>query len=117
MNAKRFARLSTSLTLVLLMLVAALQIAIDPLFQYHQPWFGLKPVVTDERYQNAGIAKDFDYENAIIGNSLSENFYVFDVEKTFGGKTVKLTAAGSHTSDWKYSLDILKNKSPKKYSV
>ena len=117
MNAKRFARLSTSLTLVLLMLVAALQIAIDPLFQYHQPWFGLKPVVTDERYQNAGIAKDFDYENAIIGNSLSENFYVSDVEKVFGGKTVKLTAAGSHTSDWKYSLDILKNKSPKKYSV
>ena len=113
MNAKRFARLSTSLTLVLLMLVAALQIAIDPLFQYHQLWFGLKPVVTDERYQNAGVAKTFDYENAIIGNSLSENFYVSDVEKVFGGKTVKLTAAGSHTSDWKYSLDILKNKSPK----
>ena len=113
MNAKRFARLSISLTLVLLILVAAVQIAIDPLFQYHQPWFGLKPVVTDERYQNAGIAKNFDYENAIIGNSLSENFYVSDVEKAFGGKTVKLTAAGSHTSDWKYTLDILKNKSPK----
>lgn len=113
MNAKRFARLSISLTLVLLILVAAVQIAIDPLFQYHQPWFGLKPVVTDERYQNAGVAKTFDYENVILGNSLSENFYVSDVEKVFGGKTVKLTAAGSHTSDWKYSLDILKNKSPK----
>lgn len=113
MNAKRFARLSISLTLVSLMLVAALQIAIDPLFQYHQLWFGLKPVVTDERYQNAGVAKTFDYENVIIGNSLSENFYVSNVEKVFGGKTVKLTAAGSHTADWKYSLDILKNKSPK----
>ena len=63
MNAKKFARLSITLTLVLLILVAVVQITIDPLFQYHQPWFGLKPVVTDERYQNAGIAKDFDYEN------------------------------------------------------
>lgn len=98
MNAKRFARLSISLTLIMLILVAAVQIAIDPLFQYHQPWFGLKPVVTVERYQNSGIAKNFDYENAIIGNSLSENFYVSDVEKAFGEKTVKLTAAGSHTS-------------------
>lgn len=113
MNAKRFARLSVSLVLVLLIFVAAITIAIDPLFQYHKPWFGLKPVVTNERYQNAGVAKTFDYENVIIGNSLSENFYVSDVEKVFGGRTVKLTAAGSHTADWKYSLDILKNKSPK----
>ena len=60
MNAKRFAKLSISLTLVMLILVAAVQIAIDPLFQYHQPWFGLKPVVTNERYQNPGIAKTFN---------------------------------------------------------
>lgn len=112
MNAKRFARLSISLTLIKLIFVAAVQIAIDPLFQYHQPLFGLKPVVTDERYQNAGVAKTFDYENVIIGNSLSENFYVSDVETALDGKAVKLTAAGSHTSDWKYTLDILKNKSP-----
>ena len=113
MNAKRFAKLSISLTLVMLIFIAAVQIAIDPLFQYHQPWFGLKPVVTNERYQNAGVAKTFDYENAIIGNSLSENFYVSDVEKALNGKTVKLTARGSHTSDWKYTLDILKDESPK----
>ena len=112
MNGKKFAKFSISFTLVLLILVGVLQIAIDPLFQYHQPWFRLKPVVTDERYQNAGIAKSFDYDNVIIGNSLSENFYVSDVEKVFGGKTVKLTAAGSHTSDWKYTLDILKDRKP-----
>ena len=112
MNGKKFAKFSISFTLVLLILVGVFHIAIDPLFQYHQPWFGLKPVVTDERYQNAGIAKTFDFENVIIGNSLAENFYVSDVEKVFGGKTVKLTAAGSHTSDWKYTLDILKDRKP-----
>ena len=113
MNGKKFAKFSISLTLALLILAGALQITIDPLFQYHQPWFGLKPVVTNERYQNAGIAKTFDYENVIIGNSLAENFYVSDVEKMFGGKTIKLTASGSHTKDWTYLLEILKNKHPK----
>lgn len=112
MNGKKYAKFSITLTLVLLILVVTLQISIDPLYQYHKPWFGLKPVVTDERYHNAGIAKNFDYENVIIGNSLAENFYVSDVEKVFGGKTVKLTAAGSHTSDWKYTLDILKDRKP-----
>lgn len=112
MTGKRFAKLSTALTLLLLMMVGALQVAIDPLFQYHQPWFGMEPVITDERYQNAGVAKTFDYDNVIIGNSLSENFIVSDVEKALGGKTVKLTASGSHTVDWRYSLDILKHKAP-----
>ena len=117
MNGKKFAKFSISLTLVFLILAGALQIAIDPLFQYHQPWFGLKPVVTNERYQNAGIAKTFDYENVIIGNSLAENFYVSDVDKLFGGKTVKLTAAGSHTKDWTYTLDILKDRKPNKVLI
>lgn len=113
MTGKRFAKLSIALTLILLILVGVLQVAIDPLFQYHQPWFGMEPVITDERYQNAGVAKTFDYENVILGNSLSQNFIVSDVEKVFGGNTVKLTASGSHTVDWRYTLDILKHKAPK----
>ena len=113
MNAKRFARLSISLTLVLLILVAAVQIAIDPLFQYHQPLFGLKPVVTDERYQNAGVAKTFDYDNAILGNSMSENFLISDVNDTFGGNSIKLTLSGSGCYEWSYLLKIIKDRKPK----
>ena len=110
MNSKRFIKLSLSLTLILLILVASLQIAIDPLFQYHKPWFGLKPIITNERYQNAGVEKNFDYDNVIIGNSLSENFRVSDVSEAFGGDTVKITASGSHPLDWSYFLDVLKKR-------
>lgn len=110
MNAKRFVRLSISMTLVMLILVAAVQIAIDPLFQYHQPWFGLKPVIKNGRYQNAGIAKTFDYDNAIIGNSLSENFFVSDISNAFGGSTVKLTASGMLEDDYDRILSLIRER-------
>lgn len=113
MNGKKFAKFSISLTLVLLILVGAFQIVIDPLFQYHQPWFGLKPVVTDERYHNPGIAKTFDYDNVVLGNSMSENFYISDVDDVFGGNSVKLTMSGSGCYEWSYLLEIIKDRKPK----
>ena len=96
-----------SLLLCVLSLVGILNFCIDPLFQYHKPWFNMKPCITNERYQNAGVAKNLDFENVIIGNSMSENFVVSDIENLFGGTTVKLTASGSHNLDWTYILNIL----------
>lgn len=110
MENKTFIKISISLLLILLVAVLTLQIVIDPLFQYHTPWFNMKPVISNERYQNAGIAKNFDFDNAIIGNSLSENFKVSDINDAFGGTTVKLTASGSHTLDWTYILNLLNKK-------
>lgn len=110
MKAKSFITTTIALVLVGLIMFSVITIAIDPLFQYHIPWFGLEPVITNERYQNAGIAKNFDFENVIIGNSMSENFKVNDANEAFGGSTVKLVAAGSHTIDWTYTLDILQQR-------
>ena len=107
MNSKKMVIITLSLLLSALLVVGTINFAIDPLFQYHKPWFGLKPVVTNERYQNAGIARNFDFKNVIIGNSYSENFIISDVEDVFEGKTVKLTASGSHILDWTYVLKIL----------
>ena len=70
MNGKQFVIISVSLTLLLLIAVAVLQIAIDPLYQYHIPSFGMKPDVFNERYQNPGVAKHFEYDNVIMGNSI-----------------------------------------------
>ena len=117
MNAKRFAKLSISLTLVMLILVAAVQIAIDPLFQYHQPLFGLKPVVTDERYQIAGMAKNFEFDNCVLGNSLCENFNASSFDKQFSGKTIKLSISGSVAYDWTYVLSLLNNRNEKPKNV
>lgn len=110
MKSKKYLITVFSLLIVALVFIASVNIAIDPLFQYHKPLFGMQPVITDERYQNAGIAKNFDFDNAVIGNSMSENFRVSSVSRVFGGDSVKLVAAGSHPLDWTYLLDIICDK-------
>ena len=107
MKAKRFIISTLSVLLAGLLLTAGLQIAVDPLFQYHTPWFGTEPVLTDERYQYAGIAKNFEYDNVIVGNSFSENFKPSVFDRAFGGKTVKLAISGSTIKDWELLLNII----------
>lgn len=107
MNSKKIIIATFSLLLSALLIMGAFNVVIDPLFQYHKPWFGMEPFIIDERYQNAGIAKNFDFKNAVIGNSMTENFLISDIEDTFNGKAVKLSASGSHALDWTYLLKIL----------
>lgn len=110
MKPKTFILSVISLVLAALIGIGGITIIIDPLFIYHKPLFGLEPVITNERYQNAGIAKKFDFDNVIIGNSMSENFKPSDFKNCFEGTTIKLVASGSHAIDWTYILEILKNR-------
>ncbi|REJ19494.1 MAG: hypothetical protein C6W59_04090 [Paenibacillaceae bacterium] len=72
---------------------------VDPLQLYHKPWF-YKPVyTTEERYQNAGLAKNYEYETIIIGSSMTENFFPSKVEEAIGGKTMKLSFRGSYVDE------------------
>ena len=105
--------------LVTVILFSLFTVVFDPLFQYHKPWFGFEPVVTNERYQNAGIAKNFEFETAIIGNSMSENFRMSWFNQKWGDRCVKLSASGSHMLDWTYLLKILEKRStvPKRIVV
>ena len=110
MSGKKFIRISLILTAAFLVLIAAVNVAIDPLFQYHKPWFGLEPVITNERYQNAGVIKHFDFDNAIMGTSMCENFKVSEVNEVFGGQTVKVTMSGSSAYNMTYQFNIMKNR-------
>lgn len=110
MKSKKFVVIMLIIAFVLLLLLATLNYVVDPLFLYHTPWFGMEPIITNERYQNAGIAKNFEFDNVLLGNSMSENFFILDLNDTFGGHTVKLTAAGSFSIDYTYTLNILKNR-------
>ena len=113
MSGKKFVRISLILTTVFLVFIAAVNIAVDPLFQYHNPWFGLEPVITNERYQNAGVIKHFDFDNAVLGTSLSESFIISEVNDTFGGSSVKLTMYGSSIYNMTYQLELMKKREVK----
>ncbi len=79
--------------IVLVLLVMGLNILIDPYFHYHKPV--TKYRLNEERYINDGIARNFDYDTIIIGNSLFQNFKTSQYDELNGTKSVKLPYSGA----------------------
>lgn len=93
--------------LVLLTLCGAVVFYIDPSFQYHAPGArGLNAVYLNERYQNAGLAKNLDYDTVILGSSVTANFRPSQFNELFDAKTVKLTFPGGCFSDFETALNL-----------
>ena len=81
--------------LIPLLLTAVFVIVIDPFFHYHGPIKGFPYVLSEERYQNDGIVRHFDYEALITGASTTQNFRASDAERLFHKTTVKVCFAGA----------------------
>lgn len=81
-------------------------VIVDPAFEYHKPFEFIKPVYSNERYQNAGIIKNFDYDSVILGSSVTANFRASEFDKFFGGKTAKLTFPGGCFEDFDTALSF-----------
>ncbi|MBW4082897.1 copper amine oxidase N-terminal domain-containing protein [Paenibacillus sp. S150] len=93
-------------------LAALLTAFIDPLQFYHQPSWYTPLLSEEERYQNPGLAKNFDYDNIIIGTSMTQNFLPSQVSGQIGGTTLKLSMEGS-TVDEHYQIARLALKTGK----
>ena len=93
-----FVKVFVVIMAALILLCMVFMIVADPFFQYHKPWFGMKPYVVNERYQAAGMARNFDYDNLIMGSSMAQNLKPSHFQR-LGGSTIKLTMAGSHVLD------------------
>ena len=59
-------------TIILLVGLGAVTIIIDPYFHYHAPLNNLQYPIYDERYQNDGIVKNFNYDAIITGTSFAK---------------------------------------------
>jgi len=77
--------------------VCALNYVVDPLQFYRQAtWY--TPIFSEEqRFQNAGLARNWEYNTIILGTSMTENFVPSHVDASFGGgtRTLKLSISGS----------------------
>jgi len=93
-NTRKWAVATLCLLLALLVLLGGTIIVIDPYFHYHKPLKGLYYELNNERSQNDGIIKHFDYDSMIIGTSMAENFKTSQAEDIFGGYFIKATFAG-----------------------
>ena len=68
-------------------IIAACNIIIDPFFHYHKPLSGLFYVLDNQRYQNNGIVRHFDYNAIITGSSMTENFKTSEFNNIFFHRT------------------------------
>ena len=77
--------------------LSAVVIAIDPFQVYHLATRYMPPIDnTTQVYANAGIVRNYDYDSAIVGTSVTENFRPSQLDSLFGGRFIKLcTSAGT----------------------
>ncbi|GFN30233.1 copper amine oxidase N-terminal domain-containing protein [Paenibacillus xylaniclasticus] len=96
--AKRMVLLAGVYTIGFAASAILLSWAIDPLQHYHKSWY--PPIYSnEERFQNAGLARNYSYDTIIIGTSMTENFRPSEVGKALGGKAMKLPLRGSIISE------------------
>ncbi|MEG2038035.1 MAG: hypothetical protein RRZ93_08595, partial [Ruthenibacterium sp.] len=67
----------------------------------------LEPVFFNERYQNAGMAKNDRADTVLMGTSMVANYRVSKVEQTFGGSAVKLTFPDGFLSEFDDALRLV----------
>lgn len=80
---------------------------VDPYMHYHKPdvsryYYSL----SNERSQNDGITKHFDYDALITGSSVTENFKTSEMDDVFGCNSIKVSYSGG---SYKEINDNLKN--------
>ena len=106
MTSKQFVRKTIIYGLAVLAAIAALVIVIDPFVHYHAPLGKLRLAESDERGQMVGIARNAEYDTAIIGSSMTENFVPsWFNDGILGDKCVKLCMQGAHFDDYSKLLD------------
>ena len=92
-----------------LLCCALLVIVVDPFFQYHKPINGLYYQIDNKMSQNAGMAKNFDYDSVIVGSSMTVNFDTNVFAETMGLNTIKLSHDGAYARDIDHIMEIVKD--------
>lgn len=94
-TAKHWVIAYTVVVLFLLIGVGSLTIVIDPYFHYHKPLENVYYSLGNQRSQNDGILKHFDYDAIITGTSMAENFKASECNKIFGVNAIKVCFSGA----------------------
>ncbi|MBP3655817.1 MAG: hypothetical protein J6K32_03890 [Clostridia bacterium] len=97
MKRKTWALLTLAGILSALALLSAVVIAIDP-FQVYRLATGYMPPIDNKTqvYANAGVVRRYEYDSAIVGTSVTENFRPSQLDALYGGRFIKLcTSAGT----------------------
>lgn len=78
--------------------IGIFNIIIDPYFHYHKPVKSLQYELklSNQRYQNDGIVKNFEYDAIITGSSMTENFRTSELNDLFCVNSIKVPYGGGN---------------------
>ena len=99
------------LTFGALAVIGAFVYKVDPYMHYHKPntdfyYYSLN----NQRSQNNGITKHFDYNALITGTSMTENFRTSEFDEIFGVNSIKVSYSGGSYKEMNDNLIVgLKN--------
>lgn len=84
------------IVLILSTAIAGFVYYIDPFFHYHKPHTDKYYYELDnQRYQNDGIMRNFDYDALLTGTSMTENFKTTEIDRIFDVNSVKIPYSGA----------------------
>lgn len=93
-NSKKFVLQSILVIMCLLILLGGVTVYIDPYFHYHRPLDEFEYPIDNERYQNDGISRFWEYDAIITGSSMAECFMTSEFDDLFDSRTIKITYSG-----------------------
>lgn len=103
-NSGKWFKWVVAVVLTVILGAAVLAFIVDPHYRYRLPHF--YDTVFYEAYATAPrLFRDWNYDVLMLGSSMARNFYIDDIEKAFGGKVLKISAAGASSYDLKKLFD------------
>ncbi|WP_302612487.1 penicillin-binding transpeptidase domain-containing protein [uncultured Muribaculum sp.] len=96
MKAKTWNLLVLGCTSGMLAVLAGVTIFVDPFLHYHGGQDFLEYPLKDERYQNDGIVRHYDYDSIITGTSMSQNFNCSEFDELWEAKSIKIAKPVSY---------------------
>ncbi len=95
MTGKKWVKTFLILSLITVVLVGTAVFAVDPFFHYRKPNDKLYYWLNDQRCQNDGITRHFEYDSIITGTSMAENFKSSEFDSLFGTDSIKVCYSGA----------------------
>ena len=106
MSGKKWFYSSLILLAVSLLAIGGCVFWTDPFFHYRSPRPYLFYDLEEQRYQNDGITKHFDYDAIITGTSMTENFSASEFDRAFGTTSIKVPFSGATYKEIEENLKV-----------
>lgn len=108
----RFLRIFIVAAIISIFLIGLTTYIVDPFLQFRVD--SDKKYILNPRFVNGGLAKNYDYNTAIIGSSMIQSFDVSTLRNTYDGmEPVKLSSGGMNLAEMQLLYSIVCEKGTK----